>query len=211
MAIIPKNTKYHYRFRNKYRNQKVVKADIRARYVFGKNRADHNRMFKINAWYHKHGAAIPSGNPPSAVSNGFRLSTPPQTTDDAITHNFVSHVYTKRLLFGNHGIICETHGVLPVRWVKTVTLDIAKKLKKKSKVWLRFCCDTPVTARPVETRMGKGKGAISYWETKVTPGMVLFEFSGTSSAGVQSILRSLQQKTSLRLRHVRELSHMPLV
>lgn len=195
MAIIPKNTKYHYRFRNKLHNKKVEKADIRARYVFGKNQAKQNRIFKINAWFHKH-------NPATTSHNSLRLNTPQIVVDD-IPYNFVSHVYTKRLLFGNHGIICETHGVLPVKWVKTVILDIAKKLKKKSKVWLRFCCDTPVTARPVETRMGKGKGAISYWETKVTPGMVLFEFSGTSSTGVQSILKSLQQKSSLRLRHVR--------
>lgn len=204
MAIIPKNTKYHYTFRNKYQNKKVEKADIRARYVFGKAQAKKNSIFKINAWLHKHNSAYQH-----ALDRKHHLNTPQAMGDDT-THGYVSHAYTNVLLFGNHGIICETHGVLPVKWAKTAKLDIAQKLKKKSKVWLRFCCDTPVTARPVETRMGKGKGAISYWETKVTPGMVLFEFSGTPSMVVQSILKSLQQKSSLRLRHVRGVP-MPLV
>lgn len=229
MRIIPKNTKFHYTFRNKLQNQKVVKADLQALYVFGKRKAKLNRIYKINAWLQKHhtkpnpsivggGRGGCGGYPPQELARcddvkfstnlcvnntgvvGQVPTTPVGTKRDRSV--FVSHVFTQRLLFGNHGIVCDTHGALPVKYLRTARLDIAKALKKKSKVWHRLCCDTPVTARPVETRMGKGKGGISYWEAKVTPGMVLFEFSGLGKAGVQNILKNLQQKSPLRLRHI---------
>jgi large subunit ribosomal protein L16 len=194
MRFTPKKTKYHYTFRNKLQNQKVAQADIRALFAFGKNHAMLNQIFKVNAWCQTYDSTLHCtiGSNPYVYDNDIHLCN----------GRYLNHAYTGSLLFGNFGIAFETHGKLTSKFVKTVHLDIAKTLKKKSKVWLRLCCDTPVTARPVETRMGKGKGAISYWEAKVSPGQMLFEFSGITKHGVMGILKSLQQKSPLRLRLV---------
>lgn len=191
MRIIPKKTKFHYAFRNKLQNKKIAKANIRAQYTFGKNQAKMNQIFKVNAWSQAYRSPLLDDSCIPINKNQTHFSM-----------GFLNHAYTKQLLFGNYGILVETHGKLTAKFIKTVHLDIAKTLKKKSKVWLRLCCDTPVTARPVETRMGKGKGAISYWEAKVSPGQLIFEFSGITKTSVIGILKNLQQKSPLRLRLV---------
>ena len=192
MRITPKKTKYHYTFRNKLQNKKIMQADMQARSAFGKKRAQLNQIFKINACRQAYCAALKEGIAAPAKKGATDLPK----------KSFVNHASSQQLLFGAYGIIFETHGKLSAKFIKTLHLDIAKTLKKKSKVWLRLCCDTPVTARPVETRMGKGKGAICYWEAKVSPGQVLFEFSGITKTGVMGILKNIQQKSPLRLRLV---------
>ena len=190
MRIIPKKTRYHYTFRNKLQTKKVAKMDVRANGL-GKQ-AKCNTIFQIKTWC--------QGFTPYVDNHIDRNVS--NTMQDLTTHHFVSYGNSHQLLFGDFGIISETHGKLTAKFIKTIHLDIAKALKKKSKVWYRLCCDTPVTARPVETRMGKGKGSISYWEAKVRPGQVLFEFSGLRLTSMNHILNNLQQKSSLRLRLV---------
>ena len=114
----------------------------------------------------------------------------------------ISHAYTSNLLFGQYGICFEQHGTLNANYIETIVFDIAKA-RKKGRVWLRLCCDTPVTARPIEARMGKGKGSISYWETKVRPGQIFFEFAGISYERITEILQNLRKKSSMSLRLVR--------
>ena len=126
----------------------------------------------------------------------------PLTADQTLKNNWVSYEYGSKLLFGNYGFAFSAHGKLKSKFIETIRLDIAKALKKKSKVWLRICCDTPVTARPVETRMGKGKGAISHWEAKVSPGQIFFEFSGLTKARADEILNSVRKKSPINLKLV---------
>ena len=192
MRITPKKTRYHYTFRNKLQTKKVAKIDAHVN-AFGKIQTKCNHIFQINAWLQTFTPLL-NYETIDIQSDSYRI--------DYTTCQFVSYGNTHQLLFGNYGIISETHGKLTAKFIKTIYLDIAKTLKKKSKVWLRLCCDTPVTARPVETRMGKGKGSISYWEAKIRPGQVLFEFSGLRLTSMHHILNDLQQKSSLRLRLV---------
>jgi large subunit ribosomal protein L16 len=112
----------------------------------------------------------------------------------------VTHLNGYSLLFGKFGLAFQSHGKLPSKLIETLRLDISKIVKKKAKIWVRLCCDTPVTARPVETRMGKGKGSISYYETKVRPGMILFEFSGLSMATMKTIHTWILKKSPLVLK-----------
>nr|YP_010021565.1 ribosomal protein L16 [Ulva rigida]QOL10406.1 ribosomal protein L16 [Ulva rigida] len=120
-----------------------------------------------------------------------------------------SHVYfktqmrcsvsSKRLLFGLYGIYSVQHATISAAYVETIKLDIAKALKKKGRVWTRICCDCPVSARPAETRMGKGKGSISHWVARVRPGQLLFEFSGITKPQLDDIFQKLCKKTSIGL------------
>lgn len=103
------------------------------------------------------------------------------------------------VLFGTYGVCFEHHGTLTAAYIETVAMEGAR-LRKKGRAWLRLCCNTPVTARPIETRMGKGKGTISYWETKVRPGQVFLELAGISKARLARFMESLRKKCSMRLR-----------
>nr|YP_010003074.1 ribosomal protein L16 [Ulva sp. TM637]AZP40098.1 ribosomal protein L16 [Ulva sp. TM637] len=112
------------------------------------------------------------------------------------THCSVS---SKKLLFGLYGICVVQYATISAGYIETIKLDIAKILKKKGRVWTRICCDCPVSARPAETRMGKGKGSISHWVAKVRPGQLLFEFSGITKAQLDDIFQKLCKKTSIGL------------
>ena len=107
-----------------------------------------------------------------------------------------------KLLFGNYGISFEQYGLLNSKCVETAKLDIAKSLRKKGRVWIRICCDGPVTARPAETRMGKGKGPISHWVAKVYPGQIFFEFSGVTKTKFKVIYDKLCKKLAVNLKMV---------
>lgn len=110
------------------------------------------------------------------------------------------HAYNSCLLFGQYGICFEQNGTLSAQFIETVRLICARKLKKKGRCWLRICCQTPVTARPAETRMGKGKGAINFWQAKVVSGQMFFEFSGLSQSTIIEIFKSLIKKSPLKLK-----------
>lgn len=112
----------------------------------------------------------------------------------------VAHGYSSSLLFGQYGICFEQHGTLSAKFIETVRLIIARRLRKKGRCWLRLCCDTPVTARPAETRMGKGKGSISFWQAKVYAGQMFFEFSALSQNTVTDIFVQLCKKSPLKLK-----------
>lgn len=111
-------------------------------------------------------------------------------------------IKTSKLLFGRYGICFEQYGVISSKCVETVRLSIAQILRKKGRVWVRICCDTPVSARPPETRMGKGKGAVSYWGAKVYPGQFFLEFTGITKSQLQEIYRTLCQKSVVNLKIV---------
>lgn len=109
---------------------------------------------------------------------------------------------SKKLLFGLYGVCVIQYATISAAYVETIKLDVAKILKKKGRVWTRICCDSPVSARPAETRMGKGKGSISYWVAKVEPGQLLFEFSGITETQLDEIFQKLCKKTSIGLKIV---------
>nr|YP_010021514.1 ribosomal protein L16 [Ulva lacinulata]QOL10355.1 ribosomal protein L16 [Ulva lacinulata]ULC80564.1 ribosomal protein L16 [Ulva rigida] len=112
------------------------------------------------------------------------------------THCSVS---SQKLIFGLYGICAVQYATISAAYIETIKLDIAKILKKKGRVWTRVCCDCPVSARPAETRMGKGKGSISHWVAKVRPGQLLFEFSGITKTQLDEIFQKLCKKTSIGL------------
>lgn len=105
-----------------------------------------------------------------------------------------------KLLFGCYGIYFKEYSIISSKSVETAKLDIARNLQKKGRFWIRICCDTPVSARPAETRMGKGKGSISYWAAKASPGQLFFEFSGISLVQLKEIYQKLSKKSAVSLK-----------
>jgi large subunit ribosomal protein L16 len=80
--------------------------------------------------------------------------------------------------FGEIGLKAETAGILTARQIEAARRAIARKIKRKGKIWVKIFPDLPITAKPTESRMGKGKGSVSYWASRVGGGTTLFEICG---------------------------------
>lgn len=83
-----------------------------------------------------------------------------------------------KLLFGTIGIKSLEAGVISSRQIEAARQAISRKIQRKGKIWIRIFPSYPVTKKPIEVRMGKGKGAVSYWAAKVSGGTMLFELGG---------------------------------
>ena len=80
--------------------------------------------------------------------------------------------------FGELGLKAQVAGMITANQIEAARRTIARKIKRKGKIWIRIFPDLPVTAKPTESRMGKGKGAVSYWVARVRGGTTLFEICG---------------------------------
>ena len=92
-------------------------------------------------------------------------------------------------------------------WITNVQIEAARvaltrNMKRKGKLWIRIFPDKSVTARPPETRMGKGKGAPEYWVAVVKPGNILFELDGLSESVARESLRLAATKLAVRTRFI---------
>ena len=87
---------------------------------------------------------------------------------------------TNKLKFGTIGLKTAESGLLNAKQIETARQAIARKTKRKSKIWIRIFPDLPITSKPTGTRMGKGKGQISHWAARVRGGTVIFEICGTN-------------------------------
>jgi large subunit ribosomal protein L16 len=102
-----------------------------------------------------------------------------------------------KLAFGTVGIKALKTGRVSAAQIEAVRKLIIKKLKNKSKIWIRIYPHLGVTAKPTEVRMGKGKGGIAYWCCPVKAGRILFELSDVNSLVSQEIIRIMRYKFSL--------------
>ena len=82
------------------------------------------------------------------------------------------------LNFGDFAVIALEPGWLTSRHIESARVAITRKMKRSGKLWIRIFPDKPITKKPAETRMGKGKGAPEYWVAVVKPGRILFEYEG---------------------------------
>jgi len=82
------------------------------------------------------------------------------------------------LSFGDYGIIALDAGWITSRQIESARVAITRTMKRSGKLWIRIFPDKPITKKPAETRMGKGKGAPEYWVAVVKPGRIMFEFEG---------------------------------
>ena len=84
------------------------------------------------------------------------------------------------LNFGQHGLKALEPERITARQIEAARRAISRHVKRVGRVWIRIFPDLPVTSKPAEVRMGKGKGSVDYWACRVKPGRVLFEIDGVS-------------------------------
>lgn len=84
------------------------------------------------------------------------------------------------ITFGEYGLKAMECGWLTNRQIEAARIAMTRHIKRGGKVWIRVFPDKPVSAKPAETRMGKGKGAVDHWVAVIKPGRILFELGGVS-------------------------------
>ena len=97
------------------------------------------------------------------------------------------------LAFGSYGLKSLSAGRLQSKQIEAARRCITRTMKRAGKMWIRVFPHIPVTGKPAEVRMGKGKGAIDYWMCKVRPGLILFEVDGVTE---EVALTSLKQASA---------------
>lgn len=108
-----------------------------------------------------------------------------------------------RVSFGDFGIKALEPGRLTSRQIEAARIAMTRRMKRAGQVWIRIFPDKPMTKKPAETRMGKGKGTPEYWVAPVRPGRVLFEVGGGISFELaQDALRLAQQKLPIKTKIV---------
>lgn len=97
---------------------------------------------------------------------------------------------SNQLRFGTIGIKAAESGTINSRQLEAARQSIARKIKRKGKIWITIFPDLPITSKPTGTRMGKGKGSISHWGAKIAGGTVLFEVCGTNFNAILLALKT---------------------
>jgi len=105
--------------------------------------------------------------------------------------------------FGDYGLMAVEPGWLTARQIEASRIVLAKKLRKNGKLWIRVFPDKPVSKKPLEVRMGKGKGAPEFWVAHIKPGRIIFELEGLSEQAARSVLREAASKLPLRTKIIK--------
>lgn len=106
------------------------------------------------------------------------------------------------LAFGDFGIQSLTRGRMTSQQIEAARVAMTRSLKRKGKVWIRVFPHKPVTKKPAETRMGKGKGSVERWVAVIKPGTMLFEVAGCSATAAREALRLADTKLPFHCRFV---------
>ena len=106
------------------------------------------------------------------------------------------------LNFGSYGLKSLDANRVTARQIEATRRAITRHMKRQGRVWIRIFPDVPVTKKPTEVRMGKGKGSVEFWCAKVKPGRVMFEIDGVSDAVAREALRLGAAKLPVRTKVV---------
>lgn len=106
------------------------------------------------------------------------------------------------LSFGDFGLQAMECGYINARQIEAARIALTRKIKRAGKTWIRFFPDKPVTKKPAEVRMGKGKGPTDAWVAAIRPGMILYEMEGVPRELAQEALRLAAHKLSVKTRFV---------
>ena len=107
-----------------------------------------------------------------------------------------------QLAFGTFGIKALEECWITARQIEAARIAVTRYMKRQGQVWIRIFPDKPVTSKPAEVRMGKGKGAPEYWAAVVRPGRILFECDGVSKEVAQEALRLASQKLPIKTKFI---------
>ncbi|MEM0990100.1 MAG: 50S ribosomal protein L16 [Pseudomonadota bacterium] len=104
------------------------------------------------------------------------------------------------LNFGTYGLKAVEPERITARQIESARRAMTRHMKRQGRVWIRIFPDTPVTQKPTEVRMGKGKGSVEYWAAKVKPGRVMFEIDGVTEPVAREALRLAAMKLPVKSR-----------
>lgn len=105
--------------------------------------------------------------------------------------------------FGDFGLQAQEPAWITARQIEAARRAIVRAMKRRGKIWIRIFPDKPITQKPAETRMGKGKGAVEYWAAVVKPGRIMFEIGGGLPDEVaREALRLAQYKLPIKTKIV---------
>lgn len=107
-----------------------------------------------------------------------------------------------QIAFGSFGIKSMDEGFLTSRQIEAARIAVTRYMKREGKVWIRVFPDKPITSKPAEVRMGKGKGALDHWVAVIRPGRVLFEAEGVPFGVAKEALRLAAQKLPLKTKFI---------
>ena len=103
---------------------------------------------------------------------------------------------------GEYGIVATEPGWIKSNQIEAARIAMTRYVKRNGKVWIKIFPDKPVTAKPAETRMGSGKGALEYWVAVVKPGRVMFEIAGVPEETAKEALRLATHKLPVKCKIV---------
>ncbi|MEM7302303.1 MAG: 50S ribosomal protein L16 [Pseudomonadota bacterium] len=110
------------------------------------------------------------------------------------------------LTFGSYGIKAQEPERITARQIEAARRAITRHMKRAGRVWIRIFPDVPVSSKPTEVRMGKGKGAPDYWACRVAPGRIMFEIDGVNETIAREALRLGARKLPIKTRFVQRIA-----
>lgn len=108
------------------------------------------------------------------------------------------------VIYGEYGLVALEPSWITSRQIEAARIAMTRYTKRGGKVWIKIFPDKPITARPADTRMGKGKGNVDYWVAVVKPGRVMFELGGVDEAIAREALRLAANKLPVKCKFVKK-------
>ena len=105
--------------------------------------------------------------------------------------------------FGSFGLKATEHGRLTNRQIESARIAMTRYMKREGNVWIRIFPDKPITSKPLEVRMGKGKGALDHYVAQIQPGRIMFEMDGVPEEVAMEALRLAAQKLPVATKFVK--------
>ena len=103
-----------------------------------------------------------------------------------------------KVSFGEYGLKAAERGRVSARQIEAARRAMTRKVKRSGKIWIRIFPDVPISSKPLEVRMGKGKGNVDYWCSKVQPGTMLYEMEGVSEEMAREAFRLAATKLPIK-------------
>ena len=103
-----------------------------------------------------------------------------------------------KISFGEYGLKATERGRVSARQIEAARRAMTRKVKRNGKIWIRIFPDVPISSKPLEVRMGKGKGNVDFWCSKVQPGTVLYEMEGVSEELAREAFRLAANKLPIK-------------
>ena len=104
--------------------------------------------------------------------------------------------------FGEYGLRATQTGKLTARQIEAARRAVSRYVKRGGKMWIRVFPDKPITQKPIEVRMGSGKGAVEYWVAQIQPGRMIYEIEGVDEATAREAFRLASAKLSVTTQFV---------